>query len=185
MPLFLFLIFLVVPVLELYAIVEVASSLGVVPTLALLIAVSLLGTWMVRREGLGVLRRTREAFGRGDLPADEVLDGLLILVAGILLLTPGFLTDALGLVLLVPPLRALVRAVAAPRILVLLKLPFVAAGTAARARASRSGTGRVHVGRAVIVTSGTELADAKQSGDGRTGSSGTDGNDGRFFGPVV
>jgi UPF0716 protein FxsA len=172
MSLLLFVILLVVPVLELYVIVEVAGSLGVVPTLALLIAVSLFGTWLVWRQGAGVVRRARESFGRGDLPTDEALNGLLILTAGILLLTPGFVTDAVGLLLLIPPTRALVRMFAGPRILVLLKLPFAAAGTAARARASRATGGRVHVGRAVIVTSGTELANT-QSGS----PSGSRGND--------
>ena len=174
MSLLLFVIFLVVPILELYVIVEVAGSLGVVPTLALLIAVSLFGTWLVWREGLGVVRRAREALGRGDLPTNEMLNGLLILVGGVLLLTPGFLTDAVGFVLLVPPTRALVRAVAGPRILVLLKLPFSVVSTAARARASRAGSGRVHVGDAVIVTSGAELLDVREphrSDPGGNGSS--------------
>jgi UPF0716 protein FxsA len=176
MSLLLFVMFLVVPVLELYVIVEVAGSLGVVPTLALLIAVSLFGTWLVRREGLGVLRRSRQAVDRGDLPADELLNGLLILIAGILLLTPGFLTDAVGLLLLLPPTRALVRAIAGPRIMVLLRFPFSSVANAARARGSRTASGRVHVGEAVIVTSGTELADARQTSSDRARGSDTGGN---------
>lgn len=179
MSLLLFVMFLVVPILELYVIVEVAGSLGVVPTLALLIAVSLFGTWLVWREGLGVVRRAREALGRGDLPTNEMLNGVLILVGGILLLTPGFLTDAAGFVLLIPPSRALVRAVTGPKILLLLRLPFSAASTAARARASRTRSGRVYVGNAVIVTSGAELGDVRESHRSDAG-----GNGGSISGSV-
>lgn len=155
-------ILLVVPVLELVVMAEVASSVGVAPTLALVISVSLFGLWLVRRQGAGVLRRARGAFDRGDLPTSEVLDGLLILTAGILLLIPGLLTDAVGLVLLVPPVRSLAKLFIAPRLQLLLRIPFGVAGAAARTRAARTADGRVRVGRAVIVSSGTELAGRQQ-----------------------
>ncbi len=100
-----------VPILELYVIVRVAVGIGTLETIGLLILVSVVGAWLVRREGLGVLARTRQRLARGQVPGNELVDGLLILVAGSLMLTPGFLTDALGLVLLVPPTRIAVRSV--------------------------------------------------------------------------
>ena len=100
---------LCVPLLELYVIIQVAGGVGAGQTILLLIAVSVVGAWMVRRSGLGVLNQIRTRLSRGELPAGELVDGLLILVAGALMLTPGFLTDAVGLLLLFPPTRLLVR----------------------------------------------------------------------------
>jgi UPF0716 protein FxsA len=104
---------LAVPVAELYVIVEVADRIGIPETIFLLVAMSVAGAWLVRREGLGILARVDERLRAGELPAGDLLDGLFVLVAGALMLTPGFLTDALGLVLLVPftrrPLRGLVQ----------------------------------------------------------------------------
>ncbi|MDZ7732862.1 MAG: FxsA family protein [Acidimicrobiia bacterium] len=100
---------LAVPVIELYLIVEVAGGIGVPETIALLILISLAGAWLVRREGLGVLARVDQRLQRGELPTHELVDGLCVLVAGALMLTPGFLTDAVGLLLLVPFTRAPLR----------------------------------------------------------------------------
>ena len=100
---------LCVPLLELYVIIQVAGGVGAGQTILLLIAVSVVGAWMVRRSGLGVLNQIRTRLSRGELPARELVDGLLILVAGALMLTPGFLTDAVGLLLLFPPTRLVVR----------------------------------------------------------------------------
>ena len=100
---------LCVPLLELYVIIQVADGVGTGQTILLLIAVSVAGAWMVRRSGLGVLNQIRTRLSRGELPAGELVDGLLILVAGALMLTPGFLTDAVGLLLLFPPTRLIVR----------------------------------------------------------------------------
>ena len=100
---------LCVPLLELYVIIQVADGVGTGQTILLLIAVSVLGAWMVRRSGLGVLNQIRARLSRGELPAGELVDGLLILIAGALMLTPGFLTDAVGLLLLFPPSRLAVR----------------------------------------------------------------------------
>jgi UPF0716 protein FxsA len=105
----LLLVFLIVPIVELYVIIEVGQWLGVWPTLALLVVLSITGAWLVKREGVGVWRRAHRQLDRAELPANELLDGLLILVAGALMLTPGFVTDLVGLVLLVPPTRALAR----------------------------------------------------------------------------
>ena len=100
---------LCVPLLELYVIIQVAGGMGTGQTIVLLIVVSVVGAWMVRRSGLGVLNQIRARLGRGELPAAELVDGLLILVAGALMLTPGFITDAVGLLLLFFPTRVLVR----------------------------------------------------------------------------
>ena len=81
-----------------------------------LIAGSVAGAWLVKREGIGVLRRAREQVQAGRVPGSELVDGVLILFAGALLLTPGFLTDLIGILLLVPPVRAVLRAAASARL---------------------------------------------------------------------
>lgn len=86
------------------------------PTILGLILVSVAGAWLVKREGLGVLRRAQEHVRNGQVPGQELVDGVLILFAGALLLTPGFLTDLIGILLLVPPVRALLRATASARL---------------------------------------------------------------------
>ena len=100
---------LCVPLLELYVIIQVAGGMGTGQTIVLLVVVSVVGAWMVRRSGLGVLNQIRARLSRGELPAAELVDGLLILLAGALMLTPGFITDAVGLLLLFLPTRVLVR----------------------------------------------------------------------------
>ncbi len=102
-------LFIVVPVVELWLIIEIGSLIGVVPTIALLLADALLGSLLLRHQGRGAWRRFNAALAERRFPGREVADGLLIAVGGTLLLTPGFLTDAVGLVLLIPPSRALVR----------------------------------------------------------------------------
>ena len=105
----LLLVLLCVPLLELYVIIQVAGGVGTGQTIGLLILVSVVGAWMVRRSGLGVLNQIRDRLGRGELPAAQLVDGLLILLAGALMLTPGFITDAVGLLLLFLPTRVVVR----------------------------------------------------------------------------
>ncbi len=109
MTLFLLLVFVVAPLVELAVIVQVAGALGVLNTIGLMVLMSLLGAWLAKREGLGVLRRIQAALDRGDLPNREVADGGLILLAGALMIAPGFISDCLALLLLFPPTRALVR----------------------------------------------------------------------------
>ena len=116
MLLILFLVFVVTPIVELAVIVQVAGSTGVLNTIGLLVLVSVVGAWLVRREGLGILRRAQEEAAQGRIPGREIVDGLLVLGAGALMLTPGFVTDAVGLALLFPPTRALVRALATRRL---------------------------------------------------------------------
>lgn len=105
----LLLAFLVVPILELYVFVQVSSAIGFLPTLVWIVGISVVGAWLVRREGLSALRRANQKVARGALPTDELISGVLILLAGALLLTPGFLTDTIGVLLLFPPTRALLR----------------------------------------------------------------------------
>ncbi len=102
-------LFIAVPILELYVIIKVGGLIGVLPTLALLLAISLLGATLLRHQGRGAWRRFNEAIAARRLPGREVADGLLITIGGALLLTPGFITDAAGLLLLLPPTRAAVR----------------------------------------------------------------------------
>ena len=102
-------VFLVVPVVELAVIIQVGHAIGGLETLVLLIAVSLLGGWLVKREGTGVLRRISTAVNNGRVPGRELADGALILLAGALLLTPGFVSDIFGILLLLPPVRAVLR----------------------------------------------------------------------------
>jgi UPF0716 protein FxsA len=109
MTLLLVLIFVALPIAELAVIVTVAGSIGVLNAIGLMIAVSIVGAWLAKREGLGMLTRIRAALDRGEMPSREVADGFLILFAAALMITPGFITDCLALVLLFPPTRALVR----------------------------------------------------------------------------
>jgi len=102
-------LFIVVPIAELYLIIQIGSLIGVVPTLALLLADALLGSLLLRHQGRGAWRRFNAALAERRFPGREVADGLLIAIGGTLLLTPGFLTDIVGLVLLIPPTRAIVR----------------------------------------------------------------------------
>jgi UPF0716 protein FxsA len=111
MPLFLIVLFIVVPIAELYVIIQVGEAIGVWPTLALLLADALLGSFLLKHQGRGAWRRFNEALAQRRFPGQEVVDGLLIVVGGTLLLAPGFLTDIVGLLLLIPPTRAVVRSV--------------------------------------------------------------------------
>ena len=111
MPLLLILLFIVVPVAELYVIIKVGEAIGVLPTLILLLADALLGSFLLKHEGRGAWRRFNEALAARRFPGREVVDGALIIVGGTLLLTPGFLTDIVGLFLLLPPTRAIARRV--------------------------------------------------------------------------
>lgn len=109
MPVLLFIAFIVVPVVEIYVIVRVGGLIGVLPTIAILLAVSVLGAWLVRREGRRAWRTLNEAVGHGRMPGRELADAALVLVGGVLLLTPGFVTDVLGFCMVLPPIRPLVR----------------------------------------------------------------------------
>lgn len=102
-------LFLLVPLAELYVIIQVGQAFGALNTIALLIVVSAVGAWLVKREGMGVWRRFQRQVQSGAVPGREIADGVMILFAGALLMTPGFLTDLLAMSLLVPPVRAVIR----------------------------------------------------------------------------
>jgi UPF0716 protein FxsA len=109
-------VFLLVPIAELYVIVQVAGAIGVPETILLLVGMSLLGAWLARVAGVGVLYRLQRTVRAGRVPSAEIVDGALVLLAGALMITPGFLSDLLAIFLLLPPSRALVRNVLLRRI---------------------------------------------------------------------
>ena len=101
--------FIVVPLVELYVIIQVGGAIGIGPTILLLLVDSLLGAFLLRHQGRSAWVAFNRAMAESRLPAKEVLDGVLIIFGGALLLTPGFITDILGLALLIPPTRAIIR----------------------------------------------------------------------------
>jgi UPF0716 protein FxsA len=108
-PLLLGLAFLLVPLVEIYLIIQVGQVIGAGWTIALLVAVSLLGAWLVRREGRRAWAALQTALRSGRMPSKELSDAGLVLVGGTLLLTPGFVTDAVGFFLVLPLTRPLAR----------------------------------------------------------------------------
>jgi UPF0716 protein FxsA len=108
--------FIGVPLIEIGLFIEVGGYIGLWPTLALVVATAIVGSWQLRMQGLATLARGREQLDRGQLPARELFDGFCLVIAGALLLTPGFLTDAVGLALFLPPFRDMLRAWLARRL---------------------------------------------------------------------
>lgn len=105
-PVFLFLLFFVgAPLVELYLLIEVGSEIGAVPTIALSIFTAMLGGYLVRMQGFAVLFRAQSQMANKEVPALELMEGVMLLVVGLALLLPGFITDAIGFLLLIPPLR--------------------------------------------------------------------------------
>jgi UPF0716 protein FxsA len=110
MPFFLLLaLFVVVPILEIYVIIQVGQAIGALWTIALLIADSILGAVLMKSQGRAAWRRFQLAVQEGRVPAREVLDGALVIFGGAFLLTPGFCSDIVGALLLLPPTRAVIR----------------------------------------------------------------------------
>ena len=105
----LFLVFLIVPVIEIYLLIQVGSRIGGVATVALLLLMSLLGAYLMRSQGGRVLARIQEELSQGRLPAAQLLDGALIFIGGVLLTTPGFFTDFIGIFFLVPATRRFIK----------------------------------------------------------------------------
>jgi UPF0716 protein FxsA len=143
MPLLLFGLFIVVPVVEIWLIVQVGQAIGVIPTIILLLLDGILGSWLVRREGRKAWAALRDATAAGRVPAKEAADGALVLVGGAFLLAPGFLTDAVGLLCILPVTRPLLRGA----IWRFLTGRVVILGAAGRGR--RSGRGSVIDGEVV------------------------------------
>jgi UPF0716 protein FxsA len=111
------LLFIIVPIAELWLIIQVGEAIGVWWTIALLIGDSLVGSVLMRSQGRAAWRRFGAALASGGIPAREVLDGVLVIFGGALLLTPGFISDVLGVLLLLPPTRAVLRRILARRLL--------------------------------------------------------------------
>jgi UPF0716 protein FxsA len=101
----LFLAFTLIPFLEIYLLIKIGSYIGAFNTVLVVIMTGFLGAYLARHEGIRTMIRVRETLQRGELPADEMLDAVLIFIAGIVLLTPGFITDLAGVAILVPNTR--------------------------------------------------------------------------------
>ena len=100
-----FLIFLVVPLIEIYFLIQVGSMVGAGMTILLVVSTAVLGAFLVRAQGFSTFARVQKQLAKGQVPAMEMFEGLFLFVAGALLLTPGFFTDAIGFAFLTPPLR--------------------------------------------------------------------------------
>ncbi len=101
----LLIIFIFVPLMELYILLEAGRIIGLAPTIGLIMLTGFAGAWLARSQGVEILRRIQEETARGQMPAITLIDGALVLVGGLLLLTPGFFTDVLGFSFLVPVTR--------------------------------------------------------------------------------
>ena len=107
----LLILFITVPIVEMYLLIKIGSVIGALPTIGLVVLTAMVGVALLRQQGLATLGRVQTALDRGELPANEMLEGIALLVGGALLLTPGFVTDGLGLICLIPTTRrTLVRA---------------------------------------------------------------------------
>lgn len=125
MPVFLlfFIALISIPLTELYLLISIGSEIGAPATIALVILTAVLGAWLLRRQGLSTLARAQAALNAGQLPAGEIVEGLILLVTGVMLLTPGFITDALGFACLVPAVRQRIAAVLAARLVMRVRQP--------------------------------------------------------------
>jgi UPF0716 protein FxsA len=102
-------LFFVIPIVELAVILFVGREIGALPTIGLLVLSGVVGAWLAKREGAGAWRRFNKALNEARIPTTEIADGAMVLFAGALMLAPGFLTDVLGILLLLPPTRAVAR----------------------------------------------------------------------------
>jgi len=104
-PQVLLILFLVIPLVEIYFLISVGEVIGAFATVFMVVFTAILGAILLRSQGLSTLRRVQEASARGEIPALEMIEGMMLLVGGALLLTPGFFTDAIGFICLITPLR--------------------------------------------------------------------------------
>lgn len=105
---YLFLAFLAVPIIEIALFIQVGGLIGLWPTLAIVVLTAVLGSWLMRSQGRLAMGQLRQSFSQLDDPTEPLAHGAMILIAGVLLLTPGFFTDAMGFALLIPPVRGAV-----------------------------------------------------------------------------
>lgn len=173
MPVILLFVFVAVPIAEIAIFIEAGEKLGLWPTLGLVILTAVLGTALLRRQGLQALARVQQGLDRGEMPVGEVFTGLCLLVAGALLLTPGFLTDAVGFALFVPAVRralsgAILRAISTRETV------WVGAGGPGRGGSDRNGPGggrdeTVIDGEYTEIRSGPTEPRRRSTGEDKTG----------------
>jgi len=120
--------FIAVPLIEIALFIQVGEVIGLWPTIAVVVLTAFAGTALLRHQGLGALARLQESMDRGEPPIDPVFDGFCLLAAGMLLLTPGFFTDAVGFALFMPPLRKVLKAFIAARMQVHTAHPGMSGG---------------------------------------------------------
>lgn len=101
----LILLFLAIPLIEIYFLIQVGEVIGALPTVLMVVFTAVVGAMLLRIQGISTLQRVQRATARGEIPALEMLEGVMLLIGGALLLTPGFFTDAIGFLCLLPPLR--------------------------------------------------------------------------------
>lgn len=106
---FILLLFILTPIVEIAVFIQIGGWIGLWPTLGLVVATAIAGTTLLRRQGLATMRSARESLARGEFPVNEIFTGACLLASGLLLLTPGFVTDFIGALLLTPPFRAAIR----------------------------------------------------------------------------
>ncbi|VAX34771.1 hypothetical protein MNBD_NITROSPIRAE03-1538 [hydrothermal vent metagenome] len=105
-------IFIVVPVVELSLLIKVGSIIGTLNTIIIVLLTAAIGAYLVKLEGLGVMYRIQKNMMEGIFPAEELIDGMMILIAGVLLLTPGFITDTIGFLMVFPGSRKIIKRIA-------------------------------------------------------------------------
>ena len=109
---YLLLLFILIPVIEIALLIEVGSMIGTGNTIAVILLTAVIGAYMVKHEGLGVMYRLQQNMNQGTFPAEEMINGMMILVSGALLLTPGFFTDVIGFLMVIPVTRNLIKRIA-------------------------------------------------------------------------
>ena len=107
-----FLAFVLVPIVEIAVFIKVGGLIGIMPTLALVIGIAIFGTWLLRQQGLQTFSKAQSALSRGEMPVGQMMDGFFLVLAALLMVTPGLLTDAVGFLLLVPGVRKALGALA-------------------------------------------------------------------------
>lgn len=112
----LLLVFTITPLVELYLIIKIGTHIGVWNTIFIVFFTGVFGAWLAHRQGLSVLSRIKSTLSMGKMPADELIDGVMILIAGVLLITPGVLTDLTGIFLLIPAIRMKIKVILEKRI---------------------------------------------------------------------
>jgi len=176
------LVLLLVPFLEFYVLVEVGARIGAFNAVLLVILFAMVGVWIARAQGMGTLARIQQSLAQGVLPADEMLDGLFLLLAGILMVIPGFVTGAVGVLLLLPPVRRLAAH--------LLRRHMNATLQAEGRAGDRAGGASVHVRTWYFGPGGARHTETFGGGpmfgqgrDGASGLDGTPGDDPQPYGP--